>query len=121
MGRTITIRFGKDAESQALAGEMIRAMRGGDSTMGAKNEKAEPAKRRPRSKEERAAALLREAKVDKAIKSARLQLDVVRRKLYERDFDGAVEMARMLFEQLQAELPFSAKADSEDGSAANGG
>jgi hypothetical protein len=64
-------------------------------------------KRKPRSKEERAADLLREAKIDRAVKSARTQLDVIRKKLYERDFDGAVAMAKELSAQMTAELPFN--------------
>lgn len=61
-------------------------------------------KRKPRSKEERAAELLADAARDKAVKTARDHMDVIKRKLRERDFVGAFRMTGMLCEQISAEL-----------------
>lgn len=75
---------------------------------------AKPAKRKARTKEERADELLKSAAIDRAIDSSRKQLDVIRVKLRERDFDGAIAMTKLLFEQMAAELPVNARDGGGD-------
>lgn len=63
-------------------------------------EQAAPTKRKPRTKEERAAELLAEAKRDKAAKTARLQLDLIRSCLSRKDWSQAIEEYGVLGVQL---------------------